>query len=534
MKKFIPLVLAAAMFVPVCANAQNPNAAGQNYRQSFEEFRKSIHRDFDNFRSRILEHYADFLRGEWHEYEPLMPQEHYSQPKPEAAPSVYPLVETDSASAKAPKQLFACPSEENHTETVAYSRLSNVYIERRKADSIPAYKVVRLSGAKGHVDLVPEVALKPGSPSRKKKKSADRFSFYTMCMRVPKVSYNIKDTLRTTEDFANQWTALSRQNVAKFVIPSLQKIADDIGLNDYLTYRLVHDYVNAKVPDADNTSRVSLMHYLLTNMGYDARLALASPVGIPLLLLPTEQVIYGLMSIDFDGKKYYAFLPDGLPNSAITGNYLYTCSLPASASNGKSFDLVLNELKIPVKARPFDLSYGKLHLTGELNENLMPILYRYPQMQMDGYARSNVQPKLRSDLVRQIQEQLGGLSDGADVEELLSFTQHVFGYATDQQFHGFEKPYFLEENLYYPLNDCEDRAIFYTYFLWNALGRKSQLIHYPGHEAATVKLDQPGRGTAYSINGEKFYISDPTYIGAHTGMVIPDYKDELPNVDYTY
>ena len=155
-------------------------------------------------------------------------------------------------------------------------------------------------------------------------------------------------------------------------------------------------------------------------------------------------------------------------------------------------------------------------------------------MQMDGYARSNVQPKLRSDLVRQIQEQLGGLSDGADVEELLSFTQHVFGYATDQQFHGFEKPYFLEENLYYPLNDCEDRAIFYTYFLWNALGRKSQLIHYPGHEAATVKLDQPGRGTAYSINGEKFYISDPTYIGAHTGMVIPDYKDELPNVDYTY
>lgn len=530
MKKFIPLALAAAMFVPVYANAQNPNTAGQSYRQSFEEFRKGIHSDFNSFRSRILEHYADFLRGEWHEYEPLLPQERYSKPKPKAAPRIATKEPADSTGL-----LVATEAEETTTSSMAIAPGFNGLLpDPRSASNFPS-RAVRLSDPQPVFSIVPAVATKPYDLSKPSRKSEifDRFFFYTLPVKVPHVKYNVKNKLVETEEFADQWTSLCRQNVAKNVIPSLHKIAKDAGLNDYFTYRLVHDYVNAKIPEVDNTSRVSLIHYLLTNMGYDVRLALASPTGIPILMLPTVQKIYGKMSIDFDDKKYYFFLPDGISNKDISGNSLYTCTLPSEVSQGKTFDLVINELHIPMKPRAFELKYGNLKLSGELNENIIPMLYRYPQMQMDGYARSNVQPKLRSDLTRQIQEQLGTLGDGADVEELLQFTQHAFAYATDQEYHGFEKPYFLEESLYFPRNDCEDRAIFYSYFLHNALGKKAQLIQYPGHEAATVKLDEAD-GTAYLINGEKYYISDPTYIGAHTGEVIPDYKDELPNVDYSY
>ena len=533
MKRIIPLVLAAALFVPVCSHAQDTKSAAQDYRKGFEEFRKGIHSDFDSFRSRILDHYADFLQGEWHEYEALMPKERYSQPKPNVAP-----VATPERTPKPKPKNKPRPEEKAMPQPVPEPTPAPAPepepAPAPKPEPAPASKPEPAPAPKPE----PAPAPKPADLPKPDKKSedADRFSFYTMPVKVPKVSYNVKNTLRTAEDFANQWRSLERQDVAKFVTPTLQKIARDAGLNDYLTYRLVHDYVCAKIPEGDNTARVSVIHYLLTNMGYDARLATASAGKIPILLLPIEQEVYGIRYTKFDnnGKNYYMFLPDGMPDSALSGNQIRTCTLPAEASKGKAFDLVINELKIPEKPKTFDLQYGKLHLTGELNENLIPILYRYPQMQMDGYARSNIQPKLRRDLVRQIQEQLGALADGTDVEELLSFTQHVFEYATDQAFHGFEKPYFLEESLYYPLNDCEDRSIFYSYFLWNALGKKALLLNFPGHEAVAVKLDKPVDGTSYTVGGETFYISDPTYIGAKTGMAMDQFRTVSPKVDYTY
>lgn len=65
--------------------------------------------------------------------------------------------------------------------------------------------------------------------------------------------------------------------------------------------------------------------------------------------------------------------------------------------------------------------------------------------------------------------------------------------------HGFEKPYFIEEWLYYPQNDCEDRAVFYTYMLWNVLDVENQMLTYPGHESSSVRLDRPLNGDNYQF-----------------------------------
>ncbi len=378
----------------------------------------------------------------------------------------------------------------------------------------------------------PAPAPKP-EPKPEQKPNVDKFDFYGMNLQVPKVEFNVKSRLLSTTEFGTQWASLSEQKVAESLMPSFKQIVKSAGLNDYLTYRLVNDYVNAKMPEADNTSKVSVIHYLLANLGYDARLAL-STTGIPLLLLPTEQMVYAKMGMMIGSNKYYIFLPDGISDSAISGAMIRTCTLPAEAAKGNKIDLVLGELKVPMKAKKFDITYGDLRLTGELNENILAMLYRYPQMPMADYARSCPMPELRRDLVSQVQQQLGGMADNQDVETLLSFTQHAFEYATDQAFHGFEKPYFLEETLFYPLCDCEDRSIFFTYFVKYALGLDTQLISYPGHEAATVKLRKPVNGTYYRFGSENFYITDPTYIGASCGMVMPQFKNTAPEVDYDY
>lgn len=474
-------------------------ALAQDNRKSFEEFRKEILSGYSDFRKTILDHYADFLNGEWHEYESLNGERRDKTPKPSRVPSVEP------SKASVPSPEVSVPVRP---------------VTPSSANDKPAANLPERPGR-------PAVSESPSEPGE------ESFEFFGLPMSLPHIDFNISYRLSSPSDYASQWKALDKAGIAKRLMPSIKRLAEQTGLNDYLTYELVKAYIDAGFPQADNSSRFSVVHYLLANLGYDARIAMSGG-GAPILLLPFNQTIYARNYMMIGSDKYYVFAPDGYDYSRLAGEGIRTCALPKDADKGNKFDLVLGELKIPVSPKSFSYEYGPLRLTGEVNENLMPILYRYPQMPIADYAVSCPDPGLRRRLVEQVKSGIGSLDGDEGVEALLGFMHNVFDYATDQEFHGFEKPYFLEETLYYPKNDCEDRAIFYTYFLWNALGREAQLVSFPGHEAATVRLDKPVNGTAYNSSGKTYYISDPTFIGSHTGMVMPVYRLETPKVDYTY
>ncbi len=475
-------------------------ALAQDKRKSFDEFRKEILNGYSDFRKTILDHYADFLNGEWHEYESLNGERRDNTPKPSRVPSVEP-------SAPAPSR----PSPTRPSIPVPEKNTPEV----KKPSPLP------------------ERSSKPAPAPATADEGEEQFEFFGLPMTLPQVDYNISYMLSTPSDYASQWKALDKAATAKRLTPAIKKLAEKTGLNDYLTYELIKAYIDAKFPQADASSKLSAIHYLLANMGYDARIAMSGN-SAPLLLLPFKQTIFARTYLIINGEKYYVFAPEGFDYNRLGREGIRTCALPKDADKGNKFDLVLGELKIPFRPKSFNFEYGPLKLTGEVNENLMPILYHYPQMPIGDYAVSSPDPKLRRHLVEQVKSQIGSMEGDEGVETLLGFMHNVFDYATDDDFHGFEKPYFLEETLYYPKNDCEDRAIFYTYFLWNALGKEAQLISFPGHEAATVKLDKPVDGTAYNFSGKTFFISDPTFIGSHTGMVMPIYKMEKPKVDYTF
>ena len=137
-------------------------------------------------------------------------------------------------------------------------------------------------------------------------------------------------------------------------------------------------------------------------------------------------------------------------------------------------------------------------------------------------------------MVSQLKKQLADKPLDQAIDALLLFVQNGFEYATDQQFHGFEKPYFFEETLFYPKCDCEDRAIFYSYLLWHVLGVENHMINYPGHESASVLFPGDRKGDSYTYEGKRFLISDPTYIGARTGMCMPSYRTTQPEIDHIY
>ena len=107
------------------------------------------------------------------------------------------------------------------------------------------------------------------------------------------------------------------------------------------------------------------------------------------------------------------------------------------------------------------------------------------------------------------------------MERLLNWVQTAFVYEYDDKVWGGDRAFFPEETLYYPYCDCEDRSILMSRLVRDLLGLKCILIYYPGHLAMAVNFPENVNGDYILLQGKKYTITDPTYIGAPVGMTMP-------------
>ena len=359
------------------------------------------------------------------------------------------------------------------------------------------------------------------------------FDFYGMEAFIPEVEFNITSNLAGPEETGRHWDMMAAQEGGKETARQLFGLAENLGLNGYLTFRLAESYVNQRFKGSNLNARMSAVHYLLSTMGYDVRLLKLN--DFLTVMMPFDQkVVYSTLTTTANnGRKYTILYPDGQDVKAGQSVRLMTCDLPSNAG-GKTSDLRLTGLNLPENPKAFTLTNGKLTLKGEVNENIRNILYHYPQMPNGDFASSWVDSRLREDLVGQLRTQLAGMPPKSAVDALMALCHYGFRYRTDQEWHGFEKPYFLEESLLYDYNDCEDRAIFFSYLIWNTLGIPCQMVQYPGHESATVALADDIKGYYYNTDGVRYYSADPTYIGSNVGMVMKAYRGATPVIDKQY
>lgn len=490
------LFACAAIAVALC-----PSVTAQN--ESFTDFRKKVLSDFNDFRSSVLENYDKFLEGAWEDFDQIKGEKSNPTPKPHNAPTI------DDAATPVIKTPVAPP------------------IPHTPAPPAP------VADRPSHSKIQPATSV-PATPHQEPQASeADRFNLADITLEIPHIDYNISKHLSNRQDFGAHWRGLAQTTLSSRLVPEFRKLARQYGLNDYLTYMAISAYADSRFPTAHSSSRKSLIHFILANMGYDVRIG-TNQSGEAMLLIPFKQMVYARPYLNIDGKKYFIFADDDIDLTRPDNLRISTCSLPSDADTGRPLDLIITDLRLPSKPYRYNITFGDITIEGELNQAVMPLLYHYPQMPTADFARSTILPDVRAQIVGQLKAQLAGKDEQTAVNTLLQFIQKGFQYATDEDFHGFEKPYFVEETLFYPKNDCEDRAIFYTYLLWEVLGIPNQLICFPGHESASVSLSTPVEGASYTHSGKRFYISDPTYIGSVTGQCMPGFEQTAPQIDFTY
>lgn len=524
-----------------CAGAGNAQAQAP---AGFLQFRRQIMRDYSDFKDRVLDHYADFLDGEWHEFEPILtPESPYSEDKPKVLPE---FVETDTAETNAASNFnpmaqmsdTALPAFTSSTANPANPLTAGTKSApgnfERAALGIPDPDFIfgTLPGQKP-LPFPGDCGVLADGESLELDFNKFFFDFYGMNAYIIDAPFDILPEFEGINDTGTHWKMLNAQKGSIETARQLFGLASQLGLNGYLTFRLTEAFVRQRFPEATANGQMSAVHFLLSQMGYDVRPVMAND-RLTVMMPFDQKVVYATVYLQGEnGRKYTVLYPEGYVRRKGEPLSLRSCAMPAEAS-GKTSDLRLAGLRLPMKPKEFSISNHALTLHGIVNENLRQLLHRYPQMPNGDFASSWLDRELRDSLVAQVREQLGGMERRDAMNALLNLCHYGFDYKTDQEWHAFEKPYFLEENFLYEYNDCEDRAMFMSYLVWNAFGMPCQLIQYPGHESVAVAVDEEVRGRYYNTDGMRFYSTDPTYRGSRIGYVMPPYEETAPTVDKMY
>lgn len=540
-----------------------------DFVKQFQQARNQMLGDYNKFRNTVLTDYDKYMEGVWKEYKQFKADKLPDIPKPKDPPAYKkPTVPEQPVSMK-PKQpvspiqipegaggfvknpnandmpalptdpLAKVPSTQKPVSKPLTPPAERPTIDPVNKPKLPEIKPdipdIEYTGSGIEVPLMPVIASIPVMPALPnighvnvpESKQSIEIDFYGEKIQMQKATKIVSMNIASSNDVASYWKLLKKSDL-KEVTQAFATQSRKMGLSDWASAMLVEKYINAVMPNASKNEKVIATQYVLANCGYNIRLGMNKTTVA--MLVPYIEHVYEKSFIFIDSKRYYLY-PD-----VESDGVFRSCELPKDAELGKDVELrFAGKAQIGDETKPFNFQGAGLTLTGEVNTGIMPLLDEYPMIDIPTVASSVVNKKTRDQVVEQIKAQVQGMDEQQAANKILHFIQYSFKYATDDQQFNREKYFYFEETLYYPKNDCEDRAIFYAYLIHEILGLDVHLIQFPGHECTAVAFSKPiENATSYEYKGKTYYICDPTYIGANIGRCMPAYKNENPQIEVWY
>lgn len=471
MKRFlILLIFIGTLF---CSYSQNNDPSA-----IYEDFKKSAQQNYNSFRDECNRKYAEYLRTawEWYQGEAPLPIPDEMNPRPPRPydkenhigedKQINPVIVNPIPSIEQPKPvkpIYETPAKDVDTVEVAFYGIKSKI-------RIPGYAKVKLD------NISPDVL-------------ADAWEMFS----APETNNTIRDCLE----------ARIRYN-----------------LNDWAYLQFVNALASQYCKDKN--SAALLAAFLFCQSGYQIRLAQDGKNLI--MLFGTRHKIYNYPYFMIDGGQFYPYQSSSgqiqVCNIAFNGETPLSLEISETPLLGDK----LSEGK-EIKSRRF----SEINVESKVPLALIDFFNSYPSSSVDNnpltrwalYANTPLAKECKGIIYPVLSGNLEDCSELEAVNKLLNLVQTGFTYEVDEKVWGHDRAFFAEETLYYPYSDCEDRAILFSRLTRDLLGLDVALIYYPGHLASAVKFNNEVKGDAVMINGERYVICDPTYIGAPVGKQMP-------------
>lgn len=297
------------------------------------------------------------------------------------------------------------------------------------------------------------------------------------------------------------------------LLTALLQYKKDLRLNDWGYIQLVQQSVRTIYAGQNYLDgAVFLTAYLLNQSSYSAKLARID--NRLALLVEINETIYTVPQLK-NGRQTLTILYHR-PLPSTVNVYTYKESLPFA---DRRISMHIPELPLldgECLSAVLPHKWQNETVPVEVNKALIDFFSTMPQTDFTVYGNSGTSAQIK-DLCRYLKRYIENKSETEAVSLLLDFVQHTFDYQADTGQFGYEKVFFPDEMLYYPYNDCEDRAIFFCRLVRILLDLPVALINYPNHIAAAVCFSEPTEGTHFKQNGKEYTLCDPTYINAGIG-----------------
>ena len=458
----------------------------QTTEEWYQAFKQQTEQDYISFRDNANQQYADFMRGAWEYYKaaPAIPV-----PQDEPIPPV-------------------------------------IYEEQREQEEQITINEEPI------VLPQPEPQPQPVEPIKsapEPRSNTCRFTFFnTPCeVRIPDNLLRLSSA--DNDAFAAGWEILSSGEYDAALYDCLQ-LRETLQLCDWAYLLLLYEF-SANAYQAANNEATLLCAWLYCQSGYQMRLA---QDGNQLhLLYASKHAIYGQSYFQLDGYNYYTLLP--------SSDNIQICTAAFENEQALSLQIPTYPLLSAVYASPRNLQskrYQNIHITAQTNRSLIDFYDTYPSSELESnpltrwamYANTPLSDEMKQNIYPYLAQQLKGNTYREAVEQLLNFVQTAFVYEYDDKVWGGDRAFFAEETLHYPYADCEDRSIFFSRLVRDLLGLPVILVYYPGHLATAVAFPGQEQGDYIMLNGQRFIICDPTYIGAPVGVTMPDMNNQTAQV----
>ena len=469
--------------VPCVIHAQG------TFQDAYNEFKQQAKSEYDDFRKKVNQEYADWMRQAWEWYTTIEP---LHQPKEKMLP---PVIYEKDKNQTSPKQ-----------------------VPYENAEPVPE----------------PQPQPKPIAPIRENdcEYVVASFQFFGTNgqVRLPK-GKNFKINGKDEEAYAKAWEELSTEKYDNLIRDCLV-LRMKHQLCDW-AYLMMLGAMSDAICGKGTNEAIMMQTFVFCQSGYKIRLGLTKTRDLR-LLFKSEHLIYDLGGIKMDDGIYYLLQP-------VDNGGLNVCNI--SYPEEKPLSLWITQEQIFAEQvsteRQLIPQDGKIGIRSRVNKNLVDFFNTYPTSMIGEDVLSRWAMYARTPLSNEVKEklypQLNAVIKQADnvviaANWLLYWVQTAFVYEYDDKVWGHDRAFFAEETLYYPYCDCEDRSILFSRLIRDLLGLDVMLVFYPGHLATAVAFNTPVNGDYIDMNGKRYTICDPTYIGAPIGATMPDMDNKTAKV----
>lgn len=481
MNKF--LYIATLIFwTSIFASAQSRkefHEYAEHIKMEFQEYKKKQETEFERFRITRNKEFASYLKEAWKTFSSSPARIPKEIPEP-----IVPVIYNGKQSKEEPRQLPA----------------------PKMIPSLPIIEDIPLT-------IVPK-------PNLEQEKNLSRFIFYnTVCYIHDIPEKNIYLNNLTEHSISECWKLLS-DNKYTVWINDCVRLKNELNLCDWAYIKLTETISAHIFPESHDIQSI-FSTFLLVQTGYDVKVC---RIGQNLsTLFHTKDKLFLRKYYIINGKDYYPTQSTKQNDDIQTYQFDFsTKSIPIR--------MIMNKYPLfshgTTDKQPYSSAKWKGVSPFSISINLSVIQFyeEYPLCEWNLYGQAAVSPEFNELILPIFRDLIVGKSQLEAANLLLDYVQHGFDYKTDNDQFGYEKPFFIEENFYYPFNDCEDRAILFARLISELLKTKVIYLHYPKHLATAVLFSESVKGDAIIVDGHQYILCDPTFIGAPVGKSMPLYR----------